>query len=82
MTRIEKMMQIAKDNGVKAVVKEVGGNIFASINGQTVKVSGFASFDAKCRELKDYIAPAPINLTSKIARIEEAVLSNYDNYRD
>ena len=76
MTRIEKLEMIAKENGVKASVKEVGGNIFASINGATFKVTGFASFQAKCRELKNYVAPKPVDLTARLTKIEENFISS------
>lgn len=75
MTRIEKLQAIANENGVKATIKELGSNIFANINGQSFKVNGFASFQAKCKELKNYVAPAPIDLTSRLQRIEEKTLS-------
>lgn len=75
MTRIEKLQMIATENGVKASIKELGNNIFANINGQSFKVNGFASFQAKCKELKNYVAPAPIELTSRLTRIEENTLS-------
>ncbi|MED3562301.1 hypothetical protein [Bacillus xiapuensis] len=75
MTRIEKLQSIANEIGVKVSIKQLGNNIFANINGQSFKVNGFASFQAKCRELKNYIAPAPIDLTSRQIRIEEKTLS-------
>lgn len=71
MERIEKLNAIANEIGVKASVKEMGGNIYANVSGVTFKVRGFASFEAKCRELKDYQAPAPVELTSRLAKIEE-----------
>jgi hypothetical protein len=71
MTRIEKMQAIAMENEVKASIKEVGGNIFASINGATFKVNGFASFQAKCKELKGYVAPKPVDLTARLTKLEE-----------
>lgn len=71
MTRIEKLEMIAKENGVKVSIKELGGNTFANINGSSFKVQGFASFAAKCKELKNYKAPAPINLTERLIKIEE-----------
>lgn len=74
MTRIEKLQEIAKENEVTASIKTLGQNIFANINGQSFKVNGFASFAAKCKELKNYQAPAPIDLTSRLTRIEEATM--------
>lgn len=76
MTRIEKLEMIAKENGVKAALREVGGNIFASINGATFKVNGFASFQAKCKELKVYVAPKPVDLTARLTKIEENFISS------
>ena len=72
MTRIEKFEEIAKQNGVRATLREVKGTIYASINGVTFIPRGFASFDAKCKELKNYVAPQPIDLTSRLIRIEES----------
>jgi hypothetical protein len=74
MTRIEKLIEIARENGVTAIVRELSGNTFASINGQSFKVAGYASFNAKCKELKSYIAPHPIELTSRLSEIENAAL--------
>jgi hypothetical protein len=71
MTRIERMETIAKENGVAATIKTLGGNIFANINGVSFKVTGFASFEAKCKELKNYQAHAPIELTQRLIKIEE-----------
>jgi hypothetical protein len=71
MNRIEKLQTIAKENGVTATIKTLGQNIFANINGQSFKVNGFASFEAKCKELKNYQAPAPIDLTQRLVKIEE-----------
>ncbi len=71
MTRIEKLKEIAKNNGVTASIKELGNSIFANINGVSFKVQGFASFEAKCRELQAYEAPAPVDLTSRLIKIEE-----------
>jgi hypothetical protein len=76
MTRIEKLQSIANENGVTATIKKLGNNIFANINGQSFKVNGFASFQDKCIELKNYIAPAPIDLTSRLTRIEENFISS------
>lgn len=75
MTRIEKLQTIANEVGVTVSIKTLGNNIFANINGQSFKVNGFASFQAKCIELKNYVAPAPINLTSRLSKIEEKTLS-------
>jgi hypothetical protein len=75
MTRIDKINEIANENGVKVSVRELGGSTFANINGQSFKVQGFASFDAKCKELKNYVAPAPLDLTSRLERIERAALA-------
>jgi len=77
MTRIEKLKTIANENGVNATIKELNGNIFASINGASFKVRGLASFSAKCRELKDYRAPEPIDLTERLAKIEETAIAQY-----
>jgi hypothetical protein len=71
MTRIERMETIAKENGVVATIKTLGGNTFASINGVSFKVVGFASFEAKCKELKNYQAPAPVDLTARLVKMEE-----------
>lgn len=74
MTRIEKMQAIAQAIGVNASIKELGGELFANINGVSFKVRGLASFEAKCRELKSYQAPAPINLTDRLVKIEQKTL--------
>jgi hypothetical protein len=74
MTRIEKLQTIAKENGAVATIKTLNGNTFASINGVSFKVAGFASFEAKCKELKNYQAPAPIDLTRRLIKIEENTL--------
>ncbi|WP_078548659.1 hypothetical protein [Litchfieldia alkalitelluris] len=71
MTRIEKLQTIANENGVKAAIKELGNNIFANINGVSFKVQGLGTFEAKCKELKNYQAPEPIDLTSRLTKIEE-----------
>ena len=76
MTRIEKLYSIAEENGVKVSIKELGSNIFANINGQSFKVNGFASFQDKCKELKNYKAPSPIDLTSRLTKIENEFISS------
>jgi len=75
--RINKLKEIANKNGVNASIRELNGSIFANINGQSFKVRGCASFNAKCRELKDYQAPEPIELTDRLAKIEEAAIAQY-----
>lgn len=77
MDRVGKLKQIAVDNGVTATIRELGQEIFASVGGVSFKVRGFASFDAKCKELRDYVAPAPIELTEKLEKIETAAMKNY-----
>jgi hypothetical protein len=76
MNRLEKMEAIATNNGVQANIKELGGMTYANINGVSFRVRGLASFDAKCRELKTYVKPAPIELTSRIERIERNAIAN------
>lgn len=77
MSRIEKMVAIANEIGVNATIKEVAGNTFASVNGVTFVVRGFASFEAKCKELKGYQPPAPIDLTFRLTKIEEKTLERF-----
>lgn len=74
MTRIEKLNSIAMENGVNATIRELTGSIFASINGCSFKVNGFASFAEKCKELKGYVAAQPIELTGRLTKIENATL--------
>lgn len=74
MNRVEKMKEIANEIGVRAVLREMGGKIYANVNGVSFMAQGFASFDAKCRELVKYEAPAPVDLTSRLTKIEERVL--------
>jgi hypothetical protein len=76
MTRIEQMKEIAKGLEVKATIKQLGSNIFANVNGVSFKVNGLATFEAKCKELKNYVAPAPVELTSRLERIERMTVSS------
>lgn len=75
MTRIERLESIANEVGVEVIIKQIGSDIFANINGQSFKVRGFASFQSKCKELKNYVAPYPIDLTSRLEAIERGALS-------
>lgn len=72
--RIERLKKIANDQGVNAYIKKLGGRIYANINGQSFVVHGYAQFTQMCRELKDYVPPAPINLTERLERIENAFI--------
>jgi hypothetical protein len=76
MERINKLKEIAMEAGVTANIKQVGGIIMASVNGVSFKVQGFATFAAKCNELKGYKKPEPIELTSRLAKIEELALQD------
>lgn len=71
--RIERLKKIANDQGVTAYIKKLGGRIYANINGQSFSVHGYAQFKQMCRELKDYKPPKPIDLTNRLAKIEEAI---------
>lgn len=72
--RIERLKKIANDQGVTAYIKKLGGRIYANINGQSFVVHGYDQFMQMCRELKDYVPPAPINLTERLERIENAFI--------
>lgn len=72
--RIERLKKIANDQGVTASIKILGGRIYANINGQSFVVHGYDQFIKMCRELKDYVPPAPINLTERLERIENAFI--------
>ena len=70
--RVERLKKIANDHGVTASIKTIEGRIYANVNGQSFVVHGAAQFTKMCRELKNYVPPAPINLTERLARIENA----------
>lgn len=72
--RIERLKEIANDQGVTASIKMLGGRIYANINGQSFVVHGYAQFTQMCRELKNYMPPEPINLTERLERIENAFI--------
>ena len=72
--RIERLKEIANDQGVTASIKMLGGRIYANINGQSFVVHGEAQFKQMCRELKNYMPPEPINLTERLERIENAFI--------
>jgi len=69
---IDRLRLIAKKHGVTASIRPLGGRLYANINGVSFVVHGAAQFTQKCRELKNYMPPAPINLTERLARIENA----------
>lgn len=69
--RVKKLEEIAKDNGVNVTIRTLGNDIYAHINGISFKVRGYATFNAKCKELKNYTPPKPIDLTSRLTKIEE-----------
>ena len=70
--RIERLKKIANDHGVTASIKTIKGRIYANVNGQSFVVRGYAQFTQMCHELKNYTPPAPINLTERLERIENA----------
>ena len=72
--RIERLKKIANEQGVTASIKTIGGRIYANVNGQSFVVHGDAQFTQMCRELKNYTPPAPINLTERLARIENTFI--------
>lgn len=72
--RIERLKEIANDQGVTASIKMLGGRIYANINGQSFVVHGYAQFKQMCRELKNYMPPEPINLMERLERIENAFI--------
>jgi len=74
--RIERLQQIASELNVNASIKSLGNNIYANINGQSFKVNSYEQFKNKCLELEDYEAPAPVDLTERLTRIEDNYLNN------
>lgn len=72
--RIERLNNIAKEEGVKANIRKLGGRIYANINGQSFVVHGDQHFREMCKELKNYMPPEPINLTERLERIENAFI--------
>lgn len=72
---IEQLKTIAEKNGVEASVKKLNGMIFANINGMSFKVKTYEEFADQCKALKSFIAPEPIELTSRLARIEDKYIS-------
>lgn len=72
--RINKLTLAAAEHGVTASIRSLGGNIFANINGCSFVVNSHESFVAKCKELKNYQAPAPIDLTARLVKIENSAL--------
>lgn len=74
MTRIERLEAIANENGVTATIRELGGKIYSNINGASFIVNSPMDFESKCKELKDYVAPAPIDLTARLIRIENSAI--------
>lgn len=74
MTRIERLQAIATENGVTATIRELGGKIYSNINGASFIVNSPNQFEDKCKELKGYVAPAPIELTARLIRIENNML--------
>lgn len=74
--RIEKLKQIAESVGVNVSIRSLGNNIFANINGCSFKVNSYDQFKSKCLELQNYVAPEPIDLTSRLAEIENNYLNS------
>lgn len=74
---LNKLQEMASEKGIKASVKKLGGMILANINGQSFKVKSEEQFAEKLEELKDYEAPAPVDLTSRLERIEQATIELY-----
>lgn len=78
LRRIERLNNIAKEEGVKANIRKLGGRIYANINGQSFVVHGYDQFIKMCRELKDYKPPKLIDLTNRLAEIEREAIKNYE----
>lgn len=77
MNRIEKLKEIAKELNVEATIKQVGDIILANVNGNTFKVKGFASFQAKCVKYASMDSePQRIDLTNRLSKIENAAIQS------
>ncbi|MDC0764887.1 hypothetical protein POF51_29640 [Brevibacillus sp. AG] len=82
MNRLKKLLAIAEEIGVKASIKEIGGQFYANINGKSFLVIGYSHFRDKCVELKEYVPPKAIDLTVRILRIEERAMEHMDKYKE
>ena len=69
---IDRLRLIAKKHGVTASIRPLGGRLYANINGVSFEIKSREDFEKRCIELKNYQPPAPINLTERLARIENA----------
>lgn len=74
---IEQLKAIAEENGVKASIKKLSGMILSNINGMSFKVTSYEEFEEQCKALKSYIAPEPIELTSRLVAIENQTLNHF-----
>lgn len=74
---IEQLKGIAEENGVKASVKKLNGMILANINGKSFKVTSYEEFEEQCKALESYVAPEPIELTSRLTEIENKTLKRF-----
>lgn len=78
--RIKRFKEIAERYGLKdTTVKymESLGQYVASIKGNTFKIKNYKHFEERCKELKDYQPPQPINLTNRLIKIEEMALKTH-----
>lgn len=74
--RINRLKKIAEEHGVIPTIRQLGGRIYANINGQSFVVKGYTHFDEMCNELKCYTPPQPLNLTDRLAKIEDATVKS------
>jgi len=69
---IDRLRLVAKKHDVHASIRPLGGRLYGNINGVSFEIKSREDFEKRCIELKDYQPPAPINLTERLARIENA----------
>ena len=74
--RIQQLQQIAAKHGVEASIKPLSGQIYAHINGQSFRVKSEQHFEQECIALKNCQSPSPIDLTNRLARIEETFVNS------
>ena len=69
---MDQLQKIAEKHGVKTSIRKVFGEYYGHINGVSFRISDTRNFERKCAELKNYQPPAPINLTERLIKIEQA----------
>ena len=71
---VEQLKEIAKEAGITATVRKLGGKIYANVNGLSFVVQSADQFKRAIVEKANAPKAQPIDLTSRLERFERRAI--------